>query len=217
MRIIRRIIFQLLCLLGACCYIPATAQVVLVDNGKTKSRIILSENDQINQISANLFQLFLQRISGCTFPIVKGQNAKKGDIIISSKTPAGVTEDGFSLSTKDGILRISGSGNGTVYGVVTLLEQYLGVDYWGENEYSFNPAKTIELPLIDKIDNPAFRYRQTQCYAIRTDSIYKCLLPVIGCILLISCFLLPYMEKTIRNIILILKANAIPGKQANGV
>lgn len=173
MRIIRRIIFQLLCLLGACCYIPATAQVVLVDNGKTKSRIILSENDQINQISANLFQLFLQRISGCTFPIVKGQNAKKGDIIISSKTPAGVTEDGFSLSTKDGILRISGSGNGTVYGVVTLLEQYLGVDYWGENEYSFNPAKTIELPLIDKIDNPAFRYRQTQCYAIRTDSIYK--------------------------------------------
>ena len=39
MRIIRRIIFQLLCLLGACCYIPATAQVVLVDNGKTKSRI----------------------------------------------------------------------------------------------------------------------------------------------------------------------------------
>ena len=43
MRIIRRIIFQLLCLLGACCYIPATAQVVLVDNGKTKSRIILSK------------------------------------------------------------------------------------------------------------------------------------------------------------------------------
>ena len=84
-----------------------------------------------------------------------------------------MTEDGFSLSTKDGILRISGSGNGTVYGVVTLLEQYLGGDYWGENEYSFNPAKTIELPLIDKIDNPAFRYRQTQCYAIRTDSIYK--------------------------------------------
>ena len=65
MRIIRRIIFQLLCLLGACCYIPATAQVVLVDNGKTKSRIILSENDQINQISANLFPCF-SSASHCT-------------------------------------------------------------------------------------------------------------------------------------------------------
>ena len=101
------------------------------------------------------------------------------------------------------------------------------MDYWGENEYSFNPAKTIELPLIDKIDNPAFRYRQNNVMLfVQTPYINggtgwksqtKCLLPVIGCILLISCFLLPYMEKTIRNIILILKANAIPGKQANGV
>ncbi|MCZ4348189.1 hypothetical protein O4H55_19395, partial [Devosia neptuniae] len=72
-----------------------------------------------------------------------------------------------------GILKISGGNdNGVVYGVVTLLEQYLGVDYWGENEYSFTPRKTITLPLIDKIDNPAFRYRQSQCYATR-DSLYK--------------------------------------------
>ena len=76
MRIIRRIIFQLLCLLGACCYIPATAQVVLVDNGKTKSRIILSENDQINQISANLFQLFLQRISSANAISNQGNNKR---------------------------------------------------------------------------------------------------------------------------------------------
>lgn len=54
-----------------------------------------------------------------------------------------------------------------------MLEQYLGVDYWGENEYSFTPQKTVTLPLINKVENPAFRYRQTQCYAIRTDSIYK--------------------------------------------
>lgn len=69
MRIIRRIIFQLLCLLGACCYIPATAQVVLVDNGKTKSRIILSENDQINQISANLFQFSFREFQVVHFPL----------------------------------------------------------------------------------------------------------------------------------------------------
>jgi len=66
------------------------------------------------------------------------QNAKKGDIIISSKTPAGVTEDGFSLSTKDGILRISGSGNGTVYGVVTLLEQYQNNTANDSHSISFN-------------------------------------------------------------------------------
>ncbi len=79
---------------------------------KLNPGLFYQKNDQINQISANLFQLFLQRISGCTFPIVKRAECKKGDIIISSKTPPGVTEDGFSLSTKDGILRISGSGMG---------------------------------------------------------------------------------------------------------
>lgn len=31
----------------------------------------------------------------------------------------------------------------------------------------------MNLPLINKVENPGFRYRQTQCYAIHTDSIYK--------------------------------------------
>ena len=106
-------------------------------------------------------------------PIVINQTPQKGDILIGGETAQEVTEDGFSISTKDGILRVSGKDNGVVYGIVSLLEQYLGVDYWGENEYSFTPQKTIILPLINKTDNPAFRYRQTQCYAIRTDSVYK--------------------------------------------
>ena len=163
-----------LSLLGFWVCTVVSAQIVLVNNGKSKSRIVLTKETPVNRTAANILQMFVQKISGKNLPITLGQQALgKGDIWIDGELSSGVTEDGFSLSTKDGILRISGSGNGTVYGVVTLLEQYLGVDYWGENEYSFNPAKTIELPLIDKIDNPAFRYRQTQCYAIRTDSIYK--------------------------------------------
>ena len=163
-----------LSLLGFWVCTVVSAQIVLVNNGKSKSRIVLTKETPVNRTAANILQMFVQKISGKNLPITLGQQALgKGDIWIDGELSSGVTEDGFSLSTKDGILRISGSGNGAVYGVVTLLEQYLGVDYWGENEYSFNPAKTIELPLIDKIDNPAFRYRQTQCYAIRTDSIYK--------------------------------------------
>ena len=43
-----RIIFQLLCLLGACCYIPATAQVVLVDNGKSYAELTEAEKDAVS-------------------------------------------------------------------------------------------------------------------------------------------------------------------------
>ncbi|MEG0038274.1 MAG: DUF4838 domain-containing protein [Bacteroides sp.] len=154
--------------------IQLRAQVSLVKKGKPTARIILSDDTSAERTAANLLQNFIQKISGSSLPIHCNQTAKKGDVLISShqELPS-VTSDGFSLSTQHGILKISsGNDNGVVYGVVTLLEQYLGVDYWGENEYSFTPRKTITLPLIDKIDNPAFRYRQSQCYATR-DSLYK--------------------------------------------
>lgn len=156
---------------GMCVHL--NAQVSLVNKGKTKSKIILSEKNQVNQTAANLLQNFVQKISGCELPIVVGQSPKKGDVVLGGEYPSQVTDDGFYMSTKGDILHISGKDNGTIYGVVTLLEQYLGVDYWGENEYSLTSQQTITLPVIDKIDNPAFRYRQSQCYALRTDSIYK--------------------------------------------
>ena len=152
---------------------PSLSQTMLVTNGNTSSRIILKENNQISWTAANLLQTFIQKVTSCKLPVVISQTPRKGDILIGGQSPAEVTEDGFSISTQDGILKISGKENGVVYGVVTLLEQYLGIDYWGENEYSLTPSKTVNLPFINKVENPAFRYRQTQCYAIHTDSIYK--------------------------------------------
>lgn len=149
------------------------AQHLLMKDGKTKAKIILEEDSPINRLAANLLQSFIQKITDRTLPVILKQSPQKGDILIGGQSPEEVTEDGFLLSTEGGILRIAGKEKGVVYGVVAFLEQYLGVDYWGENEYSFTAHKTITLPLINKIDNPAFRYRQTQCYAIRTDSIYK--------------------------------------------
>lgn len=151
-----------------------TAQITLVNNSKAKSRILLAQETAANKTAANILQMFIQKKSNCNLPIRSGlKTPSKGDIWIGGEAPSGVTEDGFYLSTKGGILRISGVKNGSVYGVITLLEQYMGIDYWGENEYSLSSQKTIVLPLIDKTENPAFRYRQSQCYAIHTDSIYK--------------------------------------------
>lgn len=153
--------------------LPGYSQVTLIKNGKTGTRIILADNNQVNRTAADILKRFINEISSCQLSIVENKKPQKGDIVIGGKTLPGVTEDGFSLSTMNNVLYISGKHNGVVYGVVALLEQYLGVDYWGENEYSLKKRDSIELPLIEKVDNPAFRYRQTQCYAIRTDSIYK--------------------------------------------
>lgn len=151
-----------------------------VQNGKPKGRIIITTNSIPEKKAAELLQDFLQRISGTKLHIVENITSNRGDIVIGNENPnksvstKDLTEDGFRITNSDGILRIvSGGGNGSVYGVVTLLERFLGVGYWGEHEYSFQPQKTITFPSIDIAENPAFRYRQSQNYALATDSIYK--------------------------------------------
>ena len=150
-----------------------SAQITLVKDGKSSARIIVQDKMPNTKTSAQFLKRFLTEISGVALPIENDKTPRKGDILIGGQSPAEVTEDGFSISTQDGILKISGKENGVVYGVVTLLEQYLGIDYWGENEYSLTPSKTVNLPLINKVKTPGIRYRQTQGHAIHTDTIYK--------------------------------------------
>ena len=139
-----------------------------------RSRIIVADKDTINRKAADLLQDFVQRISGARLPIVENAKAKKGDIVIGQGNTEGLTEDGFRLATQEGILRISSGGDkGAIYGVVTLLDDYLGVEYYTAHTYTLEKKPTIEIPELDRAENPSFRYRQTQSYAIQEDPIYK--------------------------------------------
>ena len=152
----------------------AHAQMTFVKEGKAVSRIIVADKDTINRKAADLLQDFVQRISGARLPIVENAKAKKGDIVIGQGNTEGLTEDGFRLATQEGILRISSGGDkGAIYGVVTLLDDYLGVEYYTAHTYTLEKKPTIEIPELDRAENPSFRYRQTQSYAIQEDPIYK--------------------------------------------
>lgn len=152
----------------------AHAQMTFVKEGKAVSRIIVADKDTINRKAADLLQDFIQRISGARLPIVENAKAKKGDIVIGQGNTEGLTEDGFRLATQEGILRISSGGDkGAIYGVVTLLDDYLGVEYYTAHTYTLEKKPTIEIPELDRAENPSFRYRQTQSYAIQEDPIYK--------------------------------------------
>lgn len=170
-RTIRILIVTLLCCVASS--FQASAQVNLVKKGKTASRIVQADNRSTTVTAANILQRFIEEISGAKMPVVTESKARRGDIVIGATSDTAITEDGFRLLTRDGYLSVTGKDNGVVYGVVSLLEDYLGMDYWGEREYTYKRQPTIVLPAIDRIDNPAFRYRQTQSYPSRTDSIYK--------------------------------------------
>ena len=131
-----------------------SAQVQLTRSGKPVSRIVITEKSEVNQ------------------PITADQKIKRGDVSIGG-TAAGAGEDGFRLLTQDGALFIqSGGDKGAIYGVVTLLEDYLGVSYYAYECYTLNKETDITVPALDRTETPAFRYRQTFSYG-NDDPIYK--------------------------------------------
>lgn len=155
---------------------PSSGQITLVDHGQVKGRIILRNNSTEEQQAAQLLQEFVLKISGGKLPVINTKDVlKAGDILLDNQVyHPQLQEDGFRIVTEHNQLHIqSASARGVVYGAVTLLEQFLGVDYFGEMEYVYPRQQTIQLPPINLIDNPAFRYRQTQHYALATDPKYK--------------------------------------------
>lgn len=154
--------------------IPITtrAQITLTDNGKAKASIELAEDNAVNQEAARLLTRFVRETSGATLPIGRQKAGIKQRVVIGLPTSA-ASEDGFAIYCHNGVLNIqSGGGKGAVYGVVTLLEQYLGVGYYAYQAYTLTPQRTLKLPFIDRKESPAFRYRQTDSYG-NEDSTYE--------------------------------------------
>ena len=111
------------------CVFALKAQINITENGKALSRIIVVDDSETNLKAANLLKDFVSKISGAELKIKETSKWKEGDIIIGEKTDK-AGEDGFLLLSSNGCLHImSGGDKGAIYGVVTLLEKYLGVQY----------------------------------------------------------------------------------------
>ena len=161
--------------LGVVCAMvtPLGAQITLVKKQKPVARICVVGDKEPEKQAATLLQDFVQRISKAQLPIVEGASEfRKGDIVIG-EPDAKVGEDGFSLTTADNRLYIrTGGDKGSIYGVVTLLEKWLGVSYYAKDVCHFTPMESIELPALAHSETPAFRYRQTFSYG-NEDPIYR--------------------------------------------
>ena len=155
------------------------AQIVLVRNGKPSGRIAADQSNKTDRQAATLFNIFIKKMTGTTLPVVSpGVKRERGDLIIVSQPvlkSSGIEEDGFRIAGNDSTVQISGAnGSGAVYGVVTLLEDYLGVHYYSANVSAFSKSKDLILPRnLNRTENPTFRFRQTQAYSLANDTLYK--------------------------------------------
>lgn len=172
MRYLKPFLFLIAAMLSGA--LPAAAQMTLVRNGKPAARIVVAEDTPVNRHAAELLQRFVRESSGAELPLVTKAAPRRGDVVIGAGDTSSLTEDGFRLRTSDGVLYISSGGDkGAVYGVVTLLERNLGVDYLAANTYTLDRSRTIQLPEMDCCENPAFRYRQSQAYGMALDPTYR--------------------------------------------
>ena len=129
----------------------AHAQLTLVKGGKAKAAIVLADDNAPNREAAELLNFFIQKTSGASLPIVQGKPSRGAVVIGEPTTEAGY--EGFMLHCHDGNLHIqSGGGRGAIYGVATLLEQWLGVAYYAYEAYTVTPSSTLQVPAIRHAD-----------------------------------------------------------------
>lgn len=157
----------------ALCALASTAQTNLAVKHRAPGRIICT--DTLDSKAVILLQDFTERVSGAHIPVVATNvKPRKGDVVFLRTDNPEIKEDGFRIDSRPGYLTIeSTKGKGSEYAVVTLFEKFLGCNYWGENDCTIPKTADITIPAVNFIDNPAFRYRQSQNYALRTDPIYR--------------------------------------------
>lgn len=147
--------------------LSAHAQMTLTAKGKARCCVTLAEDNAVNREAADMLIRFVEKISGARLPLRPTAKPTAGTVVIGAATgEAG--HDGFLLDCHDGMLSVgTGGGRGAVYGVVTLLEKYLGVSYYAYQAYTLTPSRDLVLPAMHHAETPAFRFRQTHNYGLQ--------------------------------------------------
>lgn len=168
-----RIMTLLLCFLtlfGNSCS-SWNSDISLVSGGKSQYVIVLPADAGKNeQHAAQVLQEYIKKMSGATLGIIKENNYKEQPAVFIGRTDHSeniltgkIKPEGFLLASDNRDLYIvGGSGKGIVYGVYTLLEQYLGCRKYSQEPAMVPAKKDIRIPAkLHDMQSPAFAYRET--------------------------------------------------------
>ncbi|MBL7817167.1 MAG: DUF4838 domain-containing protein [Saprospiraceae bacterium] len=184
----------LLCLLCLPLSIFAQKQAVLVKNRQPLFSITLSANpSDADEKAAILLQSTIKKIAGYELKILKTDNVTvKNTIFITpsvSSLPKGfkkhftpdfeakskqLANDGFLISVQnDNILLVNGGKKGAYYGVVHLLEKYLGCRMYAPDAEVMPKKSTLSLPILCEMDKPANSIRIVNGVLTQQNEAYR--------------------------------------------
>jgi hypothetical protein len=164
--------------------VPAIQGIVLADKGLSAYRIVIPASATIHeQKAAVVLQDYLIRISDAALPIVASGKTKSSHEIVLGQNERldelgiGINlnelgKDGFVIATDSLRLIIAGgNGKGTLYGVYTFLEKYLGCRMYSPKVKIIPKQERIVLGTIDDKQVPVIRFRDTH-YRVSWDPEY---------------------------------------------
>jgi hypothetical protein len=148
-------------------------EITIVKKNKAKSSIVIPDKPTaMESKAATVLQDYLQQISGAKLNIVSDKESPQGAEILIGKVnraemqgieTAKLAKDGFTLRNSGNKLVIAGgTEKGVLYGVYTLLENYLGVRKYSSKVSIIPKSKSIVLKSINETQVPSFDFRRIE-------------------------------------------------------
>ena len=168
-------------------YVPqeVTSPMAIVENGKSDFVIVTSDNPDATIITASKeMQSYIEKISGAKLSIITesnykseqkaiiiGETAIENDVVNIDRE--NIKKDGFLVYSNGDKLFISGAeSRGTLYGVYTFLEEYLGVRWFTPTLEVVPENKDIIIDAkINRLVEPSFIIRRND--SIGTNDAYR--------------------------------------------
>lgn len=167
LRYLAPLLLFLLSLLGC------QGQLLITDHGQSDYSIIIPVNPQPDEVkAAGELQKYFEKISGVAIPVISDDREPAAHEIIIGKSRRleqykvkavfkEFENDGFLILTKKGQLFITGgSPKGTLNGVYTFLEEYLGCRFYSPGVIYIPKLDSLTLPAIKDLQVPVFTFRE---------------------------------------------------------
>lgn len=150
----KKLFWVILCLLAI--HGSAGAGLTITSGRESHYRIVIPQHPSPQEErAAQLLQHYLNKISGCSLAIEQTNIPAGGNVILIRRSQTVENPDGFRIRTHGKRLLIEGgSHKGCIYGVVTLLERWLGCRKYSTDFEIIPRQENIELPDIHYEDAP---------------------------------------------------------------